>query len=172
MAAKPVLELATRLIDYDPLTGVARWAVCRGGRGAKGREVGKVNRKGYMVTVIQGKEYLVHRLVWAVAHQKEPAAIIDHINGVKTDNRLCNLRCVDAPTNQQNRHVASRSSRSGRLGVSFCNQTGKWKAAIRNPQTQTSLTLGRFADLDSASAAYSKAKSLLHPGHVPVHSGV
>lgn len=40
------------------------------------------------------KNYRVHRVVWALHHGKWPEHTINHINGIKTDNRIENLEDI------------------------------------------------------------------------------
>lgn len=59
-----------------------------------GRKTGSLTQKGYLRTNVLGREYRVHRLIWLWVHGEHPPEnmTIDHINGVKTDNRIGNLR--------------------------------------------------------------------------------
>ena len=53
---------------------------------------GSLDKDGYLIIKIKGKQYKAHRLVYAYHHGKFPAKEIDHINRVRTDNRIENLR--------------------------------------------------------------------------------
>ena len=48
-----------------------------------------------------GREYRLHRLVWLWVHGAHvpDGMTLDHINGVKTDNRICNLRLATPAQN-------------------------------------------------------------------------
>ena len=74
------------LFFIDPQTGECRRR--------NGRPTGSLSQKGYLRTTVKGREYRVHRLVWLWVHGSHPSEgmTIDHINGVKTDNRIANLR--------------------------------------------------------------------------------
>jgi hypothetical protein len=54
---------------------------------------------------------------------------IDHINGVRNDNRLENLRWVNHSQNQRNKKKKTNCS-SQYLGVSWCKRDNKWLAKI------------------------------------------
>lgn len=86
--------------------------------------------------------------------------IIDHINGDASDNRLANLRCVDAFVNAQNIRAAKRTSSTGAIGVS-AHKNG-WRAQIST--RGKNYQLGIFATLDEARNAYIEAKRRLHEG--------
>lgn len=67
---------------------------------------------------------LVHRLVWETFNGKIPTNMeIDHINRDKTDNRLCNLRCVSHVQNMKNWVATDRYPRS-EFGVKFKEHFG------------------------------------------------
>ena len=66
---------------------------------------GCVNSNGYLLTRLRiggsCPSIPLHHMVWALAYGRWPSQI-DHINGDKTDNRLCNLREVSASENNKN----------------------------------------------------------------------
>ena len=111
---------------YDGDTGVLErrlgngiWRVCsnRGGSG-----------KGYATVRVFGKTYKYHRICWLLANGGiDQRLVIDHINGNKVDNRLCNLRLVTNTENLRN----SKSHRNGRLLGCYWNKKDKrWRAQI------------------------------------------
>lgn len=89
----------------------------------------------------------------------DPDQEVDHINGVRSDNRLDNLRVA---TNAQNKRNAAlrRDSTSGRKGVSWHKRDRRWVASIRKDNVLH--RLGRFKDLDEAAKAYDEASVRLH----------
>ena len=86
----------------------------------------KPNKKGYLVVNINKKPRLVHRLIWLYMYGSFPNQI-DHINQIKTDNRLLNLRNVSNLTNHKNMPT-QKNNTSGHVGVSF--QRNRWRARI------------------------------------------
>lgn len=88
-----------------------------------------VNHKGYLTIKFntKGKEYKfsVHRLVAMVfiPNDNEDYTQIDHINRVKTDNRVENLRWVNNSMNSLNRDFMnmklSKRNKTGKIGVRF-----------------------------------------------------
>ena len=67
-----------------------------------GDRVGSITEKGYIYTKIKGKPYKVHRLIY-IYHYGEIVHQIDHINNIKDDNRIENLRDIPQSENQMNR---------------------------------------------------------------------
>jgi len=67
--------------------------------GRYGKEVRR-RSKGYVVLVMDGKKQYVHRVIWESVHGPIPPHLeINHINGIKHDNRIANLELV---THQEN----------------------------------------------------------------------
>ena len=94
-------DIPTALLSYDAATGMVVWLVNKGIAKA-GQVASSVNALGYGRVKINGKSVLAHRLAWALHYGEWPDGAIDHINGIKTDNRLCNLRLATRAQNQQN----------------------------------------------------------------------
>lgn len=149
-------------LSYNPDTGV--FTRIKGTRGhAAGDAVGNLNSRGYIRIIIDRIEYQAHRLAWLYAYGEWPANEIDHINGIRTDNRLCNLRDVPKTHNQQNRHGAYRNNQSGFLGVHWSKHAKRWTSHIRINGKATGL--GYFDTPEDAHAAYLQAKREHHPGN-------
>lgn len=105
------------LLDYDPETGLLTWKVNRRGSARVGDVAGTMDGAGYIKLSIDSKQYLAHRVVWLWNYGYFPEYQVDHINRVKVDNRVCNLREVSATCNLRNSCVSTRN-RSGVKGVS------------------------------------------------------
>jgi HNH endonuclease len=154
-------ERARELFDYDPLTGVLTWK--RSGTGRRANLVaGCVNSLGYLVTRADGELHYNHRLVWLFVHGAWPSQQVDHINGVKYDNRLCNLRSASPKTNSENKSRARRGSVSGILGATWNARRRCYTAQITSGGVN--FNLGGFSTPEEANAAYVAAKRLLHAG--------
>lgn len=108
---------------------------------------------GYVTVVVDGVRYLAHRLAWFYLYEVWPEQI-DHINGVRNDNRITNLR---AATNKQNceNKTTSPNSKSGFKGVSFDEQKNKWRARITHNYKE--IWLGYYNDAEAAAKAYAAA---------------
>lgn len=154
-------ERAREMLNYDAETGVLTWKVAvRSVR--RGDEAGNINARGYRVIKLDGARYRAHRLAWLITNGTWPTGELDHINGLKDDNRIANLRDVSRTINSQNQRRARSDSRSGLLGVSFDKSRGKWRAGIGVDGRERHL--GRFNTQDAAHDAYIDAKRQLHAG--------
>lgn len=99
---------------------------------------GQMKKNGYLqVTMrLKGKRilYYYHRLIWAYFHCRFPTLQLDHINGMKTDNRIVNLREVTQTQNMLNRvHQWKPNKQSGYPGVCY-TKTGFWKIRVCQEQ--------------------------------------
>jgi hypothetical protein len=130
----------------------------------EGRVAGSMNDRGYIRVSVFGKQYLAHKVIFAMRDGEWPISEIDHINGNPSDNRLCNLRFVSRVENMQNMAISSRN-KSGALGVFWDTQRGKWSATIK--VNDKIIYLGSFIDVASAAVARKVAerKYGFHPNH-------
>jgi len=122
-------EEALQLIEPNFETGKLYWKVRRGGPAIAGGEVGSIVGS-YLKVKLKGKSYPVHRIVWLLATGEHPDRFVDHINGNRLDNRLCNLRLVTKAENAKNRRT-TKTSTSGLNGVVWASDRKKWRAFIR-----------------------------------------
>jgi hypothetical protein len=149
------------LLTYDPASGLFRRAqVVKGSRWMVGEVAGYESRNGYVVIQIDGKNYAAHRLAWLYVHGAWPPCDIDHRNGVRSDNRIDNLRLATRSQNNQNQRAAKSNNHLGLLGVSTTKE-GRFKARIQVEGTQ--VRLGIFDTPEEAHAAYLAAKARMHP---------
>lgn len=140
----------TDQLHYDPETGKLTWKVSKSGV-TVGMEAGSLNKNGYVHIRVMGKNYQAHRLIWLYVTGKLPTKHIDHINGIKNDNRWCNLREVSIYENNLNVGKQSNNT-SGYKGVSFYKKHKKW-AAICSVKGKQNF-LGFFNTALDASKAY------------------
>jgi hypothetical protein len=150
-------EEVRRLFNYDPDTGIFTRLVNRH-RFKAGEVAGAKSDDGYINIKIRTKTYKAHRLAWLYVYGLFPSLQVDHINGIRSDNRISNLREVSHSGNTQNQKEAQRSNKSGFLGVSPNNR--RWKATIAVHGEYK--YLGTFDTPELAHQAYLDAKRSLH----------
>jgi hypothetical protein len=92
-----------------------------------------------------------------------PTNDIDHLNGIPSDNRFCNLRDVPRRVNNENHRKAKRTNKTGLLGVDFRPSINKWAAQIQ--VNGAKIYLGVFDTPESAHDAYLSAKRQYHEGN-------
>lgn len=132
---------------YDAETGKVYRLPARKGRPAN-REVGATRKGRHYVRVRIGDEYVqLHRLAWFLHHGSMPTALLDHINGDRSDNRMSNLRLVTSKENNWNRGSMSNNV-TGVHGVAWCNTKKRFRASIHCDGKSTHL--GYFRDVEEA----------------------
>lgn len=140
-------------LRYDPETGSLWWLTGK----FSGRLAGGLQDCGYRVVYIFGTYYRAHRLAWILAHGDIPEdALVDHINRIPSDNRLCNLRLATAGQNSAN----SKSRTVRAKGTKQVASTGHWTARIRSKGKE--IYLGVFKTEAEAAAAYARAAAVHH----------
>jgi len=107
----------------------------------KGKLVQTVSTKGYLVSNVQGKVLYGHRISWFLYHGSWPEHGLDHINRVKTDNRINNLRDVPQVTNLENTGLR-KNNKSGYKHVSWDSTRGMW--CLRKHSSKGYKFLGYF----------------------------
>lgn len=155
-------EEAHQLFWYDFETGKLYWRVDRRGRVKADDEAGvllRARRTQYRQTMVHGKSYLVHRIVWLMHYGKWPESDIDHIDGNGLNNRIENLRDVMRLVNLRNSRMR-RNNSSGVNGVYWHKSERKWRAQSCDGSGKRK-TLGRFTDLADAERAVKEFQSRL-----------
>jgi hypothetical protein len=178
------VRLLHRLLSYNPETGLLVWkqrpnwlfakhpktfkrsttATWWNTRFAGKPAINAVEGCGYRSGDIFCRKIRAHRVIWAMQTGVWPDGPIDHINGVRTDNRWENLRLVCNFENAKNqkRH---KSNSSGVTGVVWHKRQRKWTAAIRADGIR--MHIGTFENFEAAVSARAQAEKQLgfHPNH-------
>ena len=118
-----------------------------------GKEAGSLLKPGYLYINLKKKMMLAHRIIWAIVHGRWPDQI-DHINHIRTDNRIENLRNVSASGNAQNIGMPADNT-SGHVGVYWFKARKIWYARIKVGAKNHHL--GYFANKADAIAARQAA---------------
>ena len=120
-------EEANEAFNYDPETGVLTNKVNRG-TAKVGEEAGGYEKEGYRKVSFKYKNNFSHRVAWLLYCGEWPKDQIDHINGIKDDNRISNLRDVSNQENHRNRKHHKHNT-SGFRGVNL-HREKEWRAYI------------------------------------------
>lgn len=132
--------------------------ITRSSRALKDCCVGNKNTSGALQVKVKNKCYLVHRIIWLLTYGEFPKFDIDHINGIRTDNKIENLRECKSFENAQNR-IAHSNNREKLQGV-WLHKPGIWRAEIMIKGKKIYLGLHKTPEL--AHEAYLKAKEKFH----------
>lgn len=102
-------------------------------------------KNGYLVTNTEKTQIRMHRLIMNILDKKN--IYIDHIDGMRCDNRKYNLRLSTKQQNNQNTGININNT-SGYKGVSYSKDKHKWLASITYNNKQ--FFLGYFDDIEDA----------------------
>lgn len=183
MANKPLpsQEALRQLLDYDPETGSLAWRhravqwfepsptrtaehiqALWNARYANAEALTTLTRDGYRHGHVLEGLHRAHRVIWKWMTGEEPEQV-DHINGVRSDNRWLNLRNVTWAENAKN-HKRRSDNTSGSTGIYWyrhARKQGKWLAKIGGEH------IGYFHCLGQAVRARKEAERRLgfHENH-------
>lgn len=147
-------EMVRSLLIYDPQTGLFTRRVSTNGAVRIGQNAG-ARANGYVFIKLFQRRYAAHRLAWAYVYGEWPPGPIDHVNGIKSDNQITNIRPATYSQNIANT-LCRRDSRSGMKGVSR-HTSGRWRAKCR--VNGIIHHLGMFDTKEEAHAAYTQFAS-------------
>ena len=169
-------EYLKECLDYNPDTGVFVWKdrpvehfqSLKGFRIHKARfankEAGTIGAQGYIHIFINRKSYRAQRLAWLYCYGSMPLLFIDHINGIRSDNRLSNLREVSNTDNIKN-GKKRKNNTSGYQGITWHKTASKWMAQIM--VDRKTIYLGLHDSIQEAIKARDIAEKVygFHPNH-------
>lgn len=112
---------------------------------------------GYLVVKFDGSQIRAHRLAWFLSHGDEPLLDIDHINGVRDDNRLCNLRLATQSQNGFNSRKIAKS-KTGIKGVALHGGGFRARCSVNGAQVH----IGTFRTIEAAAEAVRKFREENH----------
>lgn len=153
--------MCAEVLEYDPETGKLKWRMRSADSAAFNARYGgreaftATHSERYKVGQLHGHLFRAHRIIWAMVHGYWPKQV-DHINGDRADNRLCNLREVDNQQNQRNVRL-TRNNTSGVCGVHWNRRANRWHARIGIDRRQ--ISLGLFKDKNEAIQARRAAEA-------------
>lgn len=148
------------IIRYCPDSGAFTRLVSKSNAHKPGVISGGRTDQGYIRLQVNGISYKAHRLAWFYMTGKWPKQEVDHINGIRDDNRWCNLREASRAFNGQNMHRARKDNKLGLLGVS--KNKKRWMARIEIGGKR--IQIGTFSSPLEAHQAYVDAKRTIHKG--------
>ncbi|WP_251847234.1 HNH endonuclease signature motif containing protein [Enterobacter hormaechei] len=109
------VEYLRECFQYDPETGELTWkerplshfehsTKADGGFNKKyaGKIAGSVMARGYVWITLNKRPHFAHRIAWAIHYGEYPKDVIDHVNGIRTDNRISNLVQSTPSANSRN----------------------------------------------------------------------
>lgn len=150
-------DFAKRFLRYDPESGKLFWKVSRC-RTRVGDEAGSITHECYLRVKLAQRDMCAHRVAWLLHFGSWPDGEIDHINHIRHDNRVINLRIVTDAEQSKNTSMP-KINKYGHVGIGFRKEKNCWRAFIgSNERKRGHKHLGYFATKEEAIAARKKAE--------------
>lgn len=140
------------ILSYSKESGDFVWLI-RHGRAHPGKIAGTLRDDGYVVVIIDKKQYRAHRLAWFYVHGVWPKGRLDHEDNFQSNNRWSNIRPASHSQNMANRKLNTNSG-TGYKGVS---QRGRRYRAYVNKDGRRHYLGGYATAEEAAMVAAAKA---------------
>lgn len=158
------MSAAHEWLSLNAESGVLTWKKSPSANVKSGDVAGCSDGHGYITVTLRGQRWAAHRLIWTMVNGPIPSGIeIDHINGIRSDNRVANLRPVTRAENNQNLRGAKGKTATNLLGVSQHKRSGLFNARIK--VNGRSRSLGYYKTPEEAHYAYLQCKREVHPAN-------
>lgn len=160
-----IIELPTRkyLLEcfiYNPETGDLVWKkrpishfrnehVMKVWNSKHSNKIAGTKVSGYINILIDKVAYRSHRLIWKIIYGEDPNKLIDHINGIRDDNRIENLRLATYSENSRNINKLTKSNSTGFTGIHYSKRDKRYVVQVRN-NTADDRYIGRYYTLEAA----------------------
>jgi hypothetical protein len=151
-------ERVRYLFTYDEKNGLLLRNLKRG-KGLPGKPSLCKDKDGYHVVGIDNKNYRTHRVIWLYVYGEFPEGYLDHINRIRTDNRIENLREADYSKNGYNTKTP-KANTTGVKNVQWIKHMNKYQVRLR--ANNQNLVIGHFADLELAELVAIEARNKYH----------
>lgn len=150
-----------RQYHYDPLTGLFTYLV--GNQLVKPGTIVKPKATGYVVVSVLGKQYYAQRLamLYMTGLMPEKHVEIDHIDGIRDNNKFSNLRTASRAENARNSKMYA-NNKSGYKGVDFHQNRYRARIWVGTNPNRVRLYLGSYDTPEEASIVYNKAAEMYH----------
>lgn len=97
-----------------------------------GKKIGCPNNVGYTQLSFKGKTTLAHRVIWIMHNGPIPDGYeIDHINRVRNDNRIENLRLLTVAENRSRQHKSGNYTKQPTVECPHCSKVGQKSIMMR-----------------------------------------
>jgi HNH endonuclease/AP2 domain len=153
-----IREYIEEYLGWDFENGELWWKKRSNPRVRIGVYINNQSKRGYKKVSIKGRYYMVHRVLFYLYYGYLPEEV-DHINRIRIDNRIVNLRAATSAENACNQKKKSNNT-SGYKGVSWYKRYNKWRAAVCKDNRH--YTIGYFDDVVEAAKSYNKKALELH----------